>query len=516
MNNKTIVNSTKPYILIVDDIPANLKILGAILEGEGFTVRPVLDGRMALQVAEKERPELILLDILMPGMDGFEVCRLLKENKNLNDVPIIFISALNDTNQIVKAFNSGGVDYITKPFHVEEVKSRVRTHLKLHQQNKELQELNASKDKFFSIIAHDLRGPLGGLMGLTEAMTDDSLEMSVVENRSMMHTMSNLSRDIFNLLENLLEWSLLQRGLTSLNPQVLSLRDVAAECILILAESARKKGIKIAMDIPIEQVVFADINMLQTVIRNLVANAVKFTPRGGKIELSAKPVNGNTVEISVLDNGIGMSKSILDSLFHLDVQTNRRGTEGESSTGLGLQLCKEFLEKCGSDIWAESEEGNGSVFYFTIPKNAVNEEDPVLSDAASEQAAEQGKNRKILIVEDDKTSELLISMAVKSIVGEVLKAKTGTEAVKLCRQHPDIDLILMDIRLPSMDGYKATRQIRQFNENVIIIAQTAFTENRAAEMAAEAGCNDYISKPINIPILTTLIQKHLNRLVMVS
>ena len=172
-NNNYLLNNT-PNILIVDDVPANLKVLGDMLKSEGYKVRPVLSGMQAIQVAEKEKPDIILLDVMMPDMNGYEVCKLLKENKNLCDIPVIFISALSDTADIVKALNSGGVDYISKPFQGEEVRARVATHIKLYLQNKELQKLNAEKNKFFSIIAHDLRGPLGGLMGLAEIISDES------------------------------------------------------------------------------------------------------------------------------------------------------------------------------------------------------------------------------------------------------------------------------------------------------------------------------------------------------
>ena len=178
MRNENESRNHVPVILIVDDIPDNLKVLGELLKNNGYKVRPVPNGKMALQVAEKEKPDLILLDIMMPDMDGFEVCRRLKENEYLNDIPIIFISALNDTKNIIKAFTSGGIDYITKPFQAEEVSARVATHLKICWQKNELHRLNIEKDKFFSILAHDLRNPFGGFMKLTEMMVDDALFFS--------------------------------------------------------------------------------------------------------------------------------------------------------------------------------------------------------------------------------------------------------------------------------------------------------------------------------------------------
>ena len=369
MKNDNVPSQNISKILIVDDIPVNLKVLGDILKSEGYKVRPVPNGILALQVAEKEKPDLMLLDIMMPDMDGYEVCRRFKESQYLNDVPIIFISALNDTNDIVKALLSGGSDYITKPFRAEEVKARVATHLKIYQQSKELQELNATKDKFFSIIAHDLRGPLGGLMGLTEIMADESQQFLPHEKSALMLDLSHSARNIFNLLENLLEWSRMQRGQTALKPEMLGLRDVISECTKIVAESAKNKAIEIVLDSPPELQVYADTNMLQTVIRNLVSNAIKFSPKGSKVTILAVPKENNTVEISVKDSGIGMNNKILDNLFRLDINCGRFGTEGEPSTGLGLLLCKEFVEKHDGKIWVESEEGKGSTFYFTLKQS---------------------------------------------------------------------------------------------------------------------------------------------------
>jgi signal transduction histidine kinase len=371
MKNDPVSKNKIPNILIVDDIPANLKVLCDILKGDGYKVRPVPNGPLALQAAVKENPDLILLDIMMPDMDGYEVCRLLKENKNLCSIPIIYISALNDTNDIVKALTSGGADYITKPFKAEEVKARVATQLKIHNQSKELIELNATKDKFFSILAHDLRGPLGNFMVLTEMMADESQFLTPDETKGFMQDLKNTSRNIYNLLENLLEWSRMQRGQTAFKPKKLALAEVVTDCVKLVDDSARKKIIDIIVDIPIDKEVFADINMLQCVLRNLISNAIKFTRRGGSINLSAKPVDNGLIEIAVKDTGIGIKPEMVENLFRYNTNSSRKGTEDEPSTGLGLLLCKEFVEKHGGKIRVESDPDGksgetGSTFYFTI------------------------------------------------------------------------------------------------------------------------------------------------------
>lgn len=360
-------NRNNYNIIIVDDVPANLKVLSEILKREGYKVRPIPTGKMALQAAAKDKPDLFLLDIMMPGMDGYEVCRLLKEDKDLMDVPVIFISALSETEDIVKAFTMGGVDYITKPFQQEEVKARVSTHLKIRKLSKELQELNASKDKFFSIIAHDLKSPFSGFLGFTQMMSVELKSMTMEQIQKYLVMMGESASNLYRLLENLLQWARLQRGLIEINLEKIRLFQMIEEILILITMQITNKNIYITVDVSEDIEVFADINIIQTVIRNILSNAVKFTQRNGKIVILAKQMENDFVELSISDSGIGMNQNLLNNLFRIDVNTGRKGTENEPSTGLGLILCKDLIEKQGGKLWVESKEGFGSTFYFTIP-----------------------------------------------------------------------------------------------------------------------------------------------------
>ncbi len=366
MIHQIVLTPVIPNVIIVDDIPANLKILGDILEAEGYMVRPVLNGKLALQIAEKEKPDLVLLDIMMPGLDGYEVCQEFKKRPFLKDVPIIFISALTDTNDIVKALKLGGVDYISKPFRVEEVLARVNTHLKLHQQKKELQEMNAEKDRFFSIIAHDLRSPFNSFLGLTRMLVEDFDALEKEEMMDIALILRNSATNVYGLVENLLEWASIQRGLTAFNPRVLLLKSFLENALQTVSEFANSKRIGITYSMNDDLQIYADTNMLGSVFRNLVSNAVKFTPVGGAISISASDTGNGNVLISITDNGIGMDISMVDHLLQFDTQTGRAGTEGEPSSGLGLIICKDFVEKHGGKLWAESKEGIGSAFHMLI------------------------------------------------------------------------------------------------------------------------------------------------------
>jgi PAS domain S-box-containing protein len=391
----------------------------------------------------------------------------------------------------------------------QDINKLKQSELVLQAKNEELQKVNAEKDKFFTILAHDLRSPFNSLLGFTQILVEDLSELKPEDIRKMAQAMRTSAKGLYSLLENLLVWSGSQRGTNRFVPVEFLLTDIILENLKLIQESAHIKGIEIKINIPDDLMVFADENMIGSTIRNLVSNAVKFTPKKGEISILAKPVSGNMVEISIKDSGMGMSDEMRDKLFKLNESIGRRGTEGEPSSGLGLILCKDFIKKNGGEIWVESEEGIGSVFYFTLPCHFdVNPKtDPSFQLADSKKNIIPGK-LKILIADDDEASEMLITIALKPLSNEILTARTGVEAVELCREHPDIDLILMDFKMPLMDGYEATQFIRQFNTEVVIIAQTAFEKAGDYQMALEAGCNEYILKPFNRESIKKLIRKH--------
>jgi PAS domain S-box-containing protein len=396
---------------------------------------------------------------------------------------------------------------------------RRQTEEELKLKNEELSSLNAEKDKFFSIIAHDLKGPFNGFLGLTQVMAEELPSLTMDEVQKIAVQMSKSATNLYSLLTNLLEWSQIKKGVFPFNPEVIQLAAVVSSSIDMLHDSAKRKNIEIATDIADGLLAFADMNMFQTIIRNLVLNAIKFTHKGGKVSILAKTTSDNFIEISVQDNGIGMSQPIIENLFRIDVQTNRTGTEGEPSTGLGLLLSKEFVEKHGCKIRVESEEANlpagkagGSTFYFSLPIFTAPESESNNSiEILNPEKKVQNNNLKILIAEDDETSGELISIHVRKFGKEIINVQNGREAVEACRNNTDIDLILMDIQMPELSGYEATHQIRQFNTEVIVIALTAFALTGDREKAIEAGCNDYIAKPINKSELMGLIQKYFKK-----
>ncbi|MEI6089526.1 MAG: PAS domain-containing sensor histidine kinase [bacterium] len=250
---------------------------------------------------------------------------------------------------------------------IEDITERRQAEELIKIKNDEIHKVHSEKDKFFSIIGHDLRSPFNSFLGLTQIMAEELPTLSINEIQENATNMQSSAINLYRLLGNLLDWSLIQQGLFPFDPTLVQLLPMVNESIALAVETAKGKNIEILVSVPEDLAVFADNNTLQTVIRNLVSNAVKFTPKGGKIMVSAKMTDDKNVEISVKDTGIGMDKYTLDNLFKLDVNTCRKGTEGELSTGLGLLLCKDFIEKHGGKLGIESQEGMGSTFYFTVP-----------------------------------------------------------------------------------------------------------------------------------------------------
>ena len=373
--------TSKDNVLIVDDVPENIQVISGILYQKGINLFIAQSGREALTIVARKPPDLVLLDIMMPEMDGFEVCVHLKKNPVTKDIPIIFLTAKNQPDDIVKGFEVGAVDYVTKPFNPAELLSRVFTQLELKksrdlittqnqqlaEQNSALQELNATKDKFFSIIAHDLKNPFNTLLILSELLKNELKKYSPEDIEKYAQRIYQASERGYTLLENLLEWSRSQTGRMIFHPQNTNLKEIITESIGVLESHAKNKQITIHSEISADMLIFVDKNSVKTVIRNLLSNAVKYTERGGKVTIRAKDAEA-WLEITISDTGVGIKEEHLADLFRIDSYHATVGTAQERGTGLGLILCKEFVEKHGGKIWVESKVGNGSHFTFTLPK----------------------------------------------------------------------------------------------------------------------------------------------------
>ncbi len=360
-------------ILVVDDNPTNLRVFLEQLEQAGFRTLVAPSGERALKQIERLQPDLILLDVLMPGIDGFETCVRLKENAHTRDIPVIFMTALSDTVDKVKGFEVGGVDYITKPFHTEEVIARITTHLtirrlqqQLQQQNEELRALNANKDKFLSVISHDLRSPFSSLRGLIQFTTANIDGWDKDQIDKILGLLTNSTDNLYALIENLLTWSRIQRGVIEHRPEQIDIQSIVANAVNLFQSMAEQKGIPLTNTVQDSIHAYADAHMIDAVMRNLLSNAVKFTHPGGGIEVGASEAE-EQVTVFVKDSGIGLSEENQVKLFRIDQRYKQLGTAREKGTGMGLILCKEFIEKNNGIIWLESDLNTGSTFFFTLP-----------------------------------------------------------------------------------------------------------------------------------------------------
>ncbi|MBN2104069.1 hybrid sensor histidine kinase/response regulator [bacterium] len=358
--------TSKPLVLIVDDVPKNLQVLGSHLKQENMEIAVATNGNQALSAAQKTMPDLILLDVMMPEMDGFETCKRLKANPKTAEIPIIFLTARTETDDIIHGLKLGAVDYVTKPFHGTELLARVKTHLDLKLSREALKEANATKDRFFSIIAHDLRAPFSTLIGFSEFLIEDYTKMEDAVKRDIINDILSVSRQSYQLFENLLAWARSQTGSLEFHPEKIELRRLIEENISFMQKTAKEKEIALSSQVPENLWVLIDRNMILTVIRNLISNAVKFTPRKGCITLSAESID-HKCQVSVADTGVGIPDEIQNQLFKVGNHISTIGTENEEGSGLGLILCYEFIKRNQGHIRIESEPGKGSRFLFTLP-----------------------------------------------------------------------------------------------------------------------------------------------------
>lgn len=368
------INPSEYKILIVDDVMSNVLLLKVLLTNEKFAIATASNGRQALEQVEKENPDLVLLDVMMPDMSGFEVAQHLKSNPNTADIPIIFLTALNSTADIVKGFQVGANDFISKPFNKEELIIRVTHQISLVaakrlilSKTEELQRTIAGRDKLYSVIAHDLRSPMGSIkMVLNMLILNLPSEKIGAEMYELLTMANQTTEDVFSLLDNLLKWTKSQIGKLNVVYQDVDLVEVTDGVIGIFSMVASLKKIRIHEMKPEKMMVNADIDMLKTVVRNLLSNAIKFSKENSEVLVKMEEVDGMAV-VSVQDYGCGISEEGQKKLLHTDTHFSTFGTNNEEGSGLGLLLCKDFVVKNGGKLWFTSKEGEGSIFSFSIP-----------------------------------------------------------------------------------------------------------------------------------------------------
>lgn len=411
-------NTRTNTILVVDDQPQNIRLIGTFLR-KYYNLLIAENGPKAIDTAISKQPDLILLDIMMPNMSGFEVCEVLKKNEITKEIPIIFLTAKTETDDILKAFEIGGVDYVTKPFNAMELMARIRAHIELknskeiikdqfeqlkqkneqlkktyedleHQAqhlnklymqliknetflrntNEELKKLNEMKDRFFSIVSHDLRSPFAGILTITDIIKNHADTVSKEELISMLQSLNETAQQTYKFIEDLLEWSRSQMGRIQMNIIEEDLYTIVTGTILTLKQQAEIKNIEIDSRIQSGTFAMFDNNMMATIVRNLISNAIKFTPKGGKITLKAEAIEKEGkrfIRLAVSDTGVGMTEQQVANLFSLDKVQSTPGTEKEKGTGLGIMICRDFINKMNGELSVESKLNEGTTFFVDVP-----------------------------------------------------------------------------------------------------------------------------------------------------
>ncbi|MBQ8158193.1 MAG: hybrid sensor histidine kinase/response regulator [Prevotella sp.] len=367
------INRSDYKILIVDDVVSNVLLLKILLTNEKFQVCTANCGNMCIEQAKTEKPDLILLDVMMPDISGFDTAVILKKDPATADIPIIFLTALNNPSDLVHGFQVGANDFLTKPFNKEELVVRVMHQIALvaakrliQKQNEELRATISNRDKMYSVIAHDLRSPMASIrMVLNLVVSAVSPETIGPELFELLDKANKESEDCHDLLDNLLKWTKSQTGRLNVVMQDLDLNDIIPGVVDIFEMIAMTKKIKLQYaGTPQPLVVRADNDMLKTIVRNFMSNAVKFSSEGSTIDITMSQ-DGDFAKVSISDHGVGIAPDRLDSIFNKGETTY--GTGGEEGSGLGLQLCADFSRKIGGDVMVESTLGEGSTFSVLLP-----------------------------------------------------------------------------------------------------------------------------------------------------
>lgn len=371
------------------------------------------------------------------------------------------------------------------------------------------EESDRLKSAFLANMSHEIRTPMNGILGFSNLLKQQNL--SGEKQQEYIRIIEKSGVRMLSIINDIISISKIESGQMELNIQETNINEQIEYIYNFFKPEIDAKGLQISFNNSLsnkDAILRTDREKIFGILTNLIKNAIKYSEKG-TIEYGYN-TDGNELDFYVKDSGVGIPKNRQKAIFERFIQADIADKMARQGAGLGLSISKAYVEMLGGKIWVKSKEGIGSSFHFTIPYQTEQKEGTTKTGLICDDKIETEKqiqNLKMLITEDDEASEILITLIVEKYCSKILKAKTGKEAVEICHKNPDINVILMDIQMPDMNGYEATRQIRKFNKKVIIIAQTAFSLTGDRQKALDAGCNDYITKPIKKEELLTLIQK---------
>jgi signal transduction histidine kinase len=506
-------------ILIIDDEPTNLGLIEDYLKAYKFEVLIAHSGEEGLAIAHyPAQPDLILLDVVMPGMDGFETCRRLKTDEQTKEIPVLFMTVLNDVENKLKGFAAGAVDYITKPLQDKELLARVQTHLNLRQALRAAETANHAKSQFLANMSHELRTPLNAILGYTQIFKHDKSLME--KQRKQIDTIHRSGEHLLMMINDILDMSKIEAGKLELEPTDIHLPDFLKTLVEMSQIKAELKGISLtyeaAPDLP--TAVQADEKHLRQILLNLLSNAIKFTEQGYvtlKVQSlktgdqTTKFKSSSHIRFQVQDTGIGIPPERLEEIFLPFHQVGEQRFHMQG-TGLGLAISQKLVRLMGSELYVESTIDQGSTFWFELDLPTISGIcEPVKNEQRSILGF-RGSKRSILIVDDNTENREFLKTMLLPLGFEIAEAVNGRDALTHMSEFQP-KLILLDLVMPEMDGFEFIRQIRQNPtlKDIIVIAVSAKVFQQTQQEILAAGCNDFIAKPIQIDTLLERLQSHL-------
>jgi signal transduction histidine kinase len=546
MNSKTNNQTHRVKILVVEDDLLVQDFTAQVLSREGYCIRRAADGLAALDELKKELPDLIISDLMMPNMDGIELCKAVKAQAHTTHIPFIMLTAMEDEANKILGLDSGADEYLVKPIMPGALLARVRSMVrlrramdqlresqrKIEERNRELLALNAElvranchKSEFLANMSHELRTPLNAIIGFSEVLLGQGFGPLNKKQEQQIASILGSGQHLFRLINDILDLSKIEAGKMEVLRERFSLSALLKEVFGVMSVLAFKKGITLECHSAEESLdILADKGKLIQILYNLLNNAIKFTPPGGSITVEVMD-ESDLIKVSVLDNGIGIDPKDHARIFDAFEQVGSSRNRPHEGTGLGLALVRKLVQMHGGSIWVESTPDQGSRFTFTIPKMADVALPPASGEvtvararAASRSGGEtpiRGKidqtSCRILVVEDNLTNIQLLSDVLELGGYSVYRAGTARAGIEVARRISP-RLIFMDIGLPGMDGLEAAKLLKEdpTTKDIPIIAVTARALKGDRERALSAGCDEYISKPVNTQDVTEKVSQLLS------